>query len=69
VDVPLPLRLGFVELPVVGDELGEAELAAGSPAVEPGPLGAPFCAYAKALKSASAAASPIVVGFMVVPFG
>jgi hypothetical protein len=32
-DVPLPLRFGLMELPVVGDELGLAELAAGSPVV------------------------------------
>jgi hypothetical protein len=39
VDVPLPLRLDFIELPVVGDVPGVAELAAGSPEVEPRPLG------------------------------
>ena len=67
--MPLPLRLGLVELPVVGDELGVAELAAGSPVVEPGPLGAPLCAYAKAPQSVTAAASAMVVSFMAVPFG
>jgi hypothetical protein len=41
VDVPLPLGLE----PVV-PALGLAELAAGSPVVEPLPLGAPFCARA-----------------------
>ena len=42
VDVPLPLGLGFIELPVVGDVPGAAELAAGSPVVEPRPLGTRF---------------------------
>ena len=40
----LPLRLGFIALPVVGDVPGVAELAAGSPVVEPRPLGTPLCA-------------------------
>jgi hypothetical protein len=44
VEVPLPLGLDLVELPVVGDVPGVAELAAGSPLVEPRPLGAPLCA-------------------------
>ena len=68
-DVPLPLRLGLAELPVVGDEPGVAELAAaGSPLVDPGPLGAPpCCAYAKEPQSASAAASAIVGSFMAFP--
>jgi hypothetical protein len=35
VEVPLPL--GVTELPVVGDELELAELAAGSPIVDPAP--------------------------------
>jgi hypothetical protein len=39
VDVPPPLGLGFIELPVVGDVPGVAELAAGSPVVDPRPLG------------------------------
>ena len=38
--------LGFIEFPVVGDVPGVAELA-GSPVVEPRPLGAPLCAHAK----------------------
>ena len=42
VEVPLPLRLGFIELPVVGEVPCVAELAAGSPVVEPRPLGAPL---------------------------
>jgi len=63
VDVPLPLRLGVMELPVVGDELGLAELAAGSPVMDPAPLGAPLCAYAKEPHSVSAAASAIGVSF------
>jgi hypothetical protein len=69
VDVPLPLGLGFIELPVVGDVPGVAELAAGSPVVEPRPLGVPLCACAKAPESASAAAKTIVVSFMAFPFG
>jgi len=69
VDVPLPLRVGVMELPVVGDELGLAELAAGSPVVDPAPLGAPLCAYAKEPHSASAAASAIGFELMAIPFG
>ena len=43
VDVPLPLRLGLFALPVVvdGEAAGFAELAAGSPTVDPRPLGPP----------------------------
>ena len=67
--MPLPLRLGFIELPVLGDVPGVAELAAGSPVVEPRPLGAPPCAFAKVPESASAAAIAIGVSFMAVPFG
>ena len=69
VDVPLPLRLGVIELPVVGEVPGVAELAAGSPVVEPRPLGTPVCAYAKAPASVSARADAITVSFMAVPFG
>jgi hypothetical protein len=69
VDVPLPLGLDFIELPVVGDVPGVAELAAGSPVLEPRPLGTPLCAYAKAPESVSAAADAITVSFMAVPFG
>jgi hypothetical protein len=69
VEVPLPLGLACIELPVVGDVPGLAELAAGSPVVEPRPLGAPLWAYAKILKSASAPATAIVVSLMVIPFG
>jgi hypothetical protein len=68
VEVPLPLRLGFIELPVVGDVPGVAELAAGSPIVEPRPLAAPFWAWALTTLSANAAASVIVDSFMAVPF-
>jgi hypothetical protein len=68
VEVPLPLGLGRIELPVVGDVPGVAELAAGSPVVEPRPLGAPFWAYARVLEIASVAASAIVVSFMAIPF-
>ena len=67
--MPLPLGLACIELPVVGDVPGLAELAAGSPVVEPRPLGAPLWAYAKVLKSASAPATAIVVSLMVIPFG
>jgi hypothetical protein len=68
VDVPLPLTLGFIELPVVGDVPGVAELAAGSPIVEPLPLAAPFWARALAPLSANVAASAIADDFMAVPF-
>ena len=67
--MPLPLGLACIELPVVGDVAGVAELAAGSPVVEPRPLGAPLWAYAKVHKSASAPATAIVVSLMVIPFG
>jgi hypothetical protein len=61
------LRLGVIELPVIGDELGVAELAAGSLVVDAGPLGPPPYAYAKEPQRASAAASAIVVSFVAVP--
>jgi hypothetical protein len=65
VDVPLPLRLGFVALPVVGAEPGVAELAAGSPVVDPEPLGAPpVCASASVEHSASPKANAIGVSFI-----
>jgi len=67
VEVPLPLRLGVTELPVVSDELGFAELAAGSPVADPAPPGAPLCAFAKEPPSASAAASAIVGNSMAIP--
>jgi hypothetical protein len=69
VEVPLPLVLGFIELPVVGELPGVAELAAGSPVVEPRPVGAPLCAYAKPAESVQAAAKAMVASFMVTPFG
>jgi hypothetical protein len=69
VEVPLPLGLGFSELPVVGELLGVAELAAGSPVVEPRPVGAPLCAYAKLAESVKAAANAMVASFMATPFG
>jgi hypothetical protein len=70
VELPLPLRLGFIALPVVGDVPGVAELAAGSPIVEPRPLGAPFWFWAKAdaPDNANAVANTIVENFMAVPF-
>jgi hypothetical protein len=43
VDVPLPLAVGFA-LPVVGEAPGVANLAAGSPVVDPRSLGTPACA-------------------------
>jgi hypothetical protein len=67
-EVPLPLGFDLIELPVVEDVPGVAELAAGSPVVEPRPLGVPFCAYARVPASASADASAMVVSFMAVPF-
>ena len=46
-DVPLPLGLDRVDVPVVGvSARGVAELAAGSPVTAPRPLGAPPCANA-----------------------
>jgi hypothetical protein len=68
VDVPLPFRLGFVELPVVGEEPRVEELAAGSTDVEPRPLGAPLCAFAEPPASTSPVATMIAVHFMVIPF-
>jgi hypothetical protein len=64
VDVPLPLGLEFIELPVVGDALGVAELAAGSPVTEPLPVGVPFWAYAALPASVSTSATGMVVNFM-----
>jgi len=68
--VPLPLGL-FVELPVVGDVPGVAELAAGSPVVDPRPLGAP-CANANVFagtRTIVAVANAIAVSFMAAPCG
>ena len=45
-DVSLPLRLGFMALPVVGEVPGVAELAAGSPRTAPLPLAPPDWAKA-----------------------
>jgi hypothetical protein len=65
VDVPLPLRLGFIELPVVGEVPGVAELAAGSPVVDPRPLGAPaICAKASVLVNAKADAIAVEMSFI-----
>ena len=68
-DVPLPLGLAFIELPTVGDVPGVAELAAGSPIVEPRPLGPPLfeplCAIASVLESANTPASAIDESFMI----
>jgi hypothetical protein len=54
-----------MELPVVGDVPGVAELAAGSPVVEPRPLGVPLCANAEVPDNVSTAANMIVLNFMV----
>ena len=68
--MPLPLRLGFIALPVVDGEVPDVdELAAGSPDMEPRPLAAPFWALAAVQDSANAAARINVVCFMAVPFG
>ncbi|WP_456633674.1 hypothetical protein [Bradyrhizobium sp. USDA 10063] len=65
VDVPLPLRLGLVALPVVGAEPGVAELAAGSPVVDPRPLGAPpACASASVEHSVTPKANAVRVSFI-----
>jgi hypothetical protein len=65
VDVPLPLGLGFIELPVVGDVPAVAELTAGSPVVDPRPLGAPPpCANAGMPPSTSADARAMIVSFI-----
>ncbi|MBV9459068.1 MAG: hypothetical protein JO141_16315 [Bradyrhizobium sp.] len=53
-DVPLPLRLGFMALPVVGDVPGVAELAAGSPLTAPLPLAPPDWAKAAPEQSTTA---------------
>src|SRR4051795_299573 len=50
VEVPLPLGLDLVVLPVVGEAAGVAELAAGSPVIEPRPVG-PACASARLAES------------------
>jgi hypothetical protein len=60
-DVPLPLGVDLTALPVVGDDLGVAELAAGSPVTAPRPLGPPDCAKAAPEQSTTAA---ITAGFM-----
>jgi hypothetical protein len=65
VDVPLPLGLDFIPLSVVGDELGVAELAAGSPVLDPRPLGPPgVCAKANEKHKATAEADTIVARFI-----
>jgi hypothetical protein len=58
--------LDFIELPVVGEVPGVEELAAGSPVVEPRPLGPPaLCPRARVLEHTSADAIAIVVSFIV----
>jgi hypothetical protein len=68
-DVPLPLLLGVNELPVVGEVPGVAELAAGSPVVEPLPLGTPFCAFAGTMANIRVAVRAVAMDFMSFPFG
>jgi hypothetical protein len=58
-----------MELPVVGAVPGVAELAAGSPEVEPRPLGTPVCAFAPPAISRSPAVTAIVASFMILPLG
>jgi hypothetical protein len=53
----------------VGEVPGVAELAAGSPVVEPLPLGTPFCAIAGAMANIRVAAKAIAMDFMTIPFG
>jgi hypothetical protein len=66
VEVPLPLRLGFIALPVVGDVPGVAELAAGSPVVDPRPLGTPPpCAWAKLAPRTKADANAMTLSFII----
>ena len=64
--MPLPLRFGLMELPVVGDELGLAELAAGSPVVGSAQRSA-LCICEGAVHTS--AAIPIGVSLMAVPLG
>jgi hypothetical protein len=64
VDVPLPLRVGFMVLPVVGDDPGVAELAAGSPDTAPRPLAPPDWAKAAPQQRTSTAATAGFITFM-----
>jgi hypothetical protein len=64
VEVPLPLGLDFIELPVVGAAPGVAELAAGSPVIAPRPLGPPACASATLLETAKVEATANVASFI-----
>jgi hypothetical protein len=71
VDVPLPLRLGFIAFPAVwGAVPGVAELAAGSPVVDPRPLGtpAPLWACANAPNTITAVARATILDLMAIPF-
>jgi hypothetical protein len=59
VDVPLPLA--FDPVVIVGAVAGLAELAAGSPVVDPRPLGTPLCAIAAVLPNTiRVAISPVL---------
>jgi hypothetical protein len=64
VEVPLPLGFDCIELPVVGELAGLAELAAGSPTVAPRPLGPPVCASASPLETRKADATANIASFM-----
>ena len=66
-DVPLPLGLALFEDPVVGEVPGVAELAAGSPVVEPRPLGAPPCAFAYVPEAISVTARTMITDLMNAP--
>jgi hypothetical protein len=63
VDVPLPL--GFDPVVPLGAEPGVDELAAGSPVVDPRPLGDPFCAIATGLENTIIKAIAVVLEFIV----
>jgi len=66
-DVPLPLEFDFTALPVVGDDPGVAELAAGSPVTAPRPLAPLDCAKAVPAQSMTAATTAGFINFMADP--
>lgn len=69
VDVPLPLGFDRDAAPVVGADWGVDELAAGSPVVDPRPLGPPVVwAWAETAQRERAEAKAIVVSFIVSSF-
>ena len=69
VEVPLPLRLGFIELPVIGEVPGVAELAAGSPVAEPRPLGELLWAKERLPEKIRTVANAMLLSFMAAPPG